>query len=618
MDFSDLGIKVKNTSSGVHATTCPKCSPTRKNKSSTCLSHNNEEGNRWWRCNHCEWSGNLEVHEKMQEVYKEANYKKVEVFSPTIRQFFTDRGINPQTAIDNGVYQVTKHNNLVIGFPFYKGYTLCNVKFRNPTYKKGDDGVKHWQIGRSKGSEAVLMGLNKVEFSNEEYRKTLNKIVITEGETDYLSFKQAGINNVVSVPEGSKQDPADYMSDDWSKNILKYIDVFIIAVDNDSAGKELQEKLCKFIGRNRCMLVDYGTHNDANDVLRSVMGEEGLARLVAEAKPYPISGIVKAADIRTEILDIRDNGWDRGKLRNNDMDNLYTYKAPYLYIFTGVPKSGKTEWVLSDVNDMLNNNPGEKFAVYSPEMRPAKRFYSKMIQKVKGKKLTKLSDNEINEAIEEIDKKYFLISPNRKNFETFGNTIASKDYGTLDFLLAHIKHLAVTEGIFGYIIDPWNKIEGDMDKGVSETNFIGKQLDKLIDFNEQYDLCGIVIVHPHKMTELPSGNFAVPGMYNINGGANWFNKADVGVTIHRNPWEKSGDTDPEGAAIYNYNKLAPTQIITKAIKFEELGRMGREERYYSEETDQFTTDAFTSFTPVQQEMNIEPSIVFEDEGDVPF
>ena len=55
--LENLQIDLKNKRSGTIKTTCPKCSPERRNKKDPCLSVNIDEG--LYRCHHCEWHGKV-------------------------------------------------------------------------------------------------------------------------------------------------------------------------------------------------------------------------------------------------------------------------------------------------------------------------------------------------------------------------------------------------------------------------------------------------------------------------------------------------------------------------------------------------------------------------------
>ena len=53
--FADFGIHINRIKGGNQKTTCPNCSPTRKNKLDPCLSVNLDDGT--FYCHHCEWKG---------------------------------------------------------------------------------------------------------------------------------------------------------------------------------------------------------------------------------------------------------------------------------------------------------------------------------------------------------------------------------------------------------------------------------------------------------------------------------------------------------------------------------------------------------------------------------
>jgi twinkle protein len=74
-----------------------------------------------------------------------------------------------------------------------------------------------------------------------------------------------------------------------------------------------------------------------------------------------------------------------------------------------------------------------------------------------------------------------------------------------------------------------------MEKGDTETNYISKQFDKIIRFNQRHGILSIIIAHPTKIRKnLKTGLFEVPNLYDISGSSNWFNKPDIGITFYRN------------------------------------------------------------------------------------
>ena len=64
------------------------------------------------------------------------------------------------------------------------------------------------------------------------------------------------------------------------------------------------------------------------------------------------------------------------------------------------------------------------------------------------------------------------------------------------------------------------------------------------------------MAHPTKMKKNIRGEFEIPTLYDINGSANFYNKADNGITVHR-------------------NKLADTvNVFIQKVKFRHLGETG--------------------------------------------
>ncbi len=81
------------------------------------------------------------------------------------------------------------------------------------------------------------------------------------------------------------------------------------------------------------------------------------------------------------------------------------------------------------------------------------------------------------------------------------------------------------------MIDPANFI--DRDRDLAETEWVSECLTKLKVFVMAHDVHLWFVAHPTKQFRMDDGSYRVPGGYDISGSAHWFNKADVGLTIHR-------------------------------------------------------------------------------------
>jgi hypothetical protein len=221
--------------------------------------------------------------------------------------------------------------------------------------------------------------------------------------------------------------------------------------------------------------------------------------------------------------------------------------------------------------------------MFTPENRPVAREYAKIAEVMTGQYYREGWQNSMtpelrNRTMRFISKHFFVVSPDRKNFESFGGVIKSDKVNTMESILKYLIYLKKTENIFGFVIDAWNKIEHEQPRNMTETSFISQQLDFLIDFCDLYDVHGIVIVHPRKI-EQQGINYKMPTLYDIKGSSAWKEKCDVGIILHRNMNRKKRPEDiPENADEddkYYVDPTTPTILRTEKIRFEEIGVMDR-------------------------------------------
>ena len=131
------------------------------------------------------------------------------------------------------------------------------------------------------------------------------EIVVVEGEMDKLALEQAGIKNVVSVPDGApgkvKDGPVPAPEEDrkfeylWNcRAALDPVSRIVIAVDADAPGQALAEELARRLGKERCFRVTWPEGcKDAGEVAPSgrrsgAEGRGGQRRGVPAARTVPI------------------------------------------------------------------------------------------------------------------------------------------------------------------------------------------------------------------------------------------------------------------------------------------------------------------------------------------
>lgn len=216
------------------------------------------------------------------EVFRRKEYKfvapktKIKPASSPVEKYLKLRGFSKETWERFGIGD--SGGNIAI--PFTENGKVVMVKFRHPRKtKKGEK--KEW---KEDGGKPIFWGM---DFC------TPNKpLTITEGIMDALSLYEAGIENVVSVPNGTDDLTCIELCWDW----LEQFNKFILWVDNDQPGKKLQQKLINRLGVWRCWTVQC-ERKDANEVLY-FDGKEKVRELHASAKEVPINGLIRLADVK--------------------------------------------------------------------------------------------------------------------------------------------------------------------------------------------------------------------------------------------------------------------------------------------------------------------------------
>ena len=521
-DYAEFGIDIPyGRRSGKIKTICPQCHDQRSNKRDKSLSVDLDKG--VWHCHYCNWSGTNEVRVKDDWQQKSTIRKQKKVYKlPTAQAteeqrhqvgakalaWFASRGISEQTLralnVTEGMEwmpQTGKPENTV-QFNYYRGEELVNVKYRT--------GRKEFKL--VSGAELLPYNLNAIGGTPE--------CVITEGEMDTLSFVECGRTDVVSVPNGANAN-LDYL-DDYLEQYFDDKETIYIAVDTDTKGVVLRDELMRRFGVERCRVVEYGEGcKDANEHLIKY-GKASLLQCLADAPETAIDGVFTITDFEGSLDAVFEAGWKQGAtIGHPNFDALCSFETKRLCVVSGIPGSGKSEFI-DEIAERLNVRYGWKFAMFSPENAPLAYHAAKLVEKFTGKRFSKktLGADLYKKAKEHLEENFFFIVP--------------KDNFKLDNILDKAKSLVRRKGIKALVIDPFNRLENEIPSGMTETNYISKALDKLTEFAQKHDVMVVLMAHPNKQIKDKDGVIPAPTMYDINGSANFFNKADFGIVVHRN------------------------------------------------------------------------------------
>jgi twinkle protein len=520
---------------------CPLCSHDRKpkNQKAKCASYDWERG--LGTCHNCNTS--FQLHSYQRKGASEKEYARPvqpdpeypELADDKVLKWFETRGISPETLLDCKVTQGSEYmpqtgkTENAIKFNYFMGDQLINIKYR--------DGRKNFKL--YKGAEKVFYNINSIV--GYEY------CIITEGEMDVLALHEAGIPNVISVPNGATLNSNNL---DYLDNCIDYFEdkeKIILAVDSDEAGQALQSELVRRLGAEVCYLASFDDCKDANEYLQK-HGKEKLAERITGARPVPLENVTTFRDIEDEVTDFVRNGFKKGyQVGLENFDDIFsTYTGQFITV-TGIPSSGKSDFVDQMVVG-YNRNYGWKTAFASPENAPTYLHAHKLMRKtwqgmpsasdIHGEKWNKIADH--------CNSNYFHIDMERY---------------TLESVLRKGAELVKRKGIKCLVIDPFNKVR-DVDCKTEDVNrYTMEYLTKIEIFAKKFDVLVFIVAHPTKMYKDKEGKIEEPSMYNIKGGGEWYDASYHGILVHRNYEEKT------------------VKAKVLKVKFQNLGENGAEAHF---------------------------------------
>ena len=530
-EFNKHGLK-----EGATQGTCPLCSHTRqpKNQKAKCASYDWERG--LGTCHNCNTSFQLHTYQRKgasEKVYtrptKPTNLNEV---STKVEEWFDKRGISKHTLralqVSEGsefMPQTGKQEN-TIQFNYYMGDQLINIKYR--------DGRKNFKL--FKGAEKVFYNINSIVG--------YDWCVITEGEIDVLALHEAGIQNVISVPNGATLNNNNL---DYLDNCIDYFDDktrVVLAVDADEPGQMLKQELVRRLGAEVCYLVDFNGEKDANDYLIE-HGAELLRNAIHSARPVPLENVSTLKDVEDELRDFVKNGFKPGfQIGIKNFDEIFsTYTGQFITV-TGIPSSGKSDFVDQMVVG-YNNNYGWKTAYASPENQPVYLHAHKLMRK-HWQDMPRVGDiggDKWQQVSNHVNDNYFFIDMDKYSLES---------------VLRKGAELVKRKGIKCLVLDPFNKIRDTEAKSDDVNRYTMDYLAKIEAFCKKYDVLTFIVAHPTKMYKGQDGKIEEPTMYNIKGGGEWYDASYHGLLVHRDYDAKT------------------TKVKVLKVKFQNLGENGAE------------------------------------------
>jgi len=294
---------------------------------------------------------------------------------------------------------------------------------------------------------------------------------------------------------------------------------------------------------------------DANEVLLRD-GDAILRAFVESAEPLPIRGLLRFHEYYDDVmkyyyLEHKDGqgvstGW-------GTLDKYYKVIPGELTIVTGVPNSGKSEWIdalLCNLSEMH----GWTFAMCSMEKR-ATDHARQLAEKYVGnpffdlpyaRGVRRMTLDELDSAMDWVDDRFHLI-----RYE-------DDQLPSVDWVLEIAKAAVYRYGIRGLVIDPYNELDHQRPASMNETEYVSQMLTKVKRFAQTAGVHVWFVAHPRQLREWKG---QAPNLYDISGSAHFINKADNGIVVHRN-------RDPNAPSGHQ------VQILLRKVRNKAAGTMG--------------------------------------------
>lgn len=424
------------------------------------------------------------------------------------------RGLTEQTVAE---FRVAADGDVLL-LPYLRDGEVVNVKRRSITDKK-----RMWQ---EKDAEPCLFGWHLIEPG-------CRAVAICEGEIDAMTLHQSGIP-ALSVNQGAGNH--QWIDADWDR-LQRFSDVWL-CFDADEPGQKGAREVASRLGTERCRIVTFPGHKDANDALQAGFTPElfraaiddgayvqpdelvSVDRYIDEviAEFYPPEGATYAPALRIGV----DHEWFR-------------FRDSEITVWTGHNGHGKT--TLLGLVQLGLIEQGERFCVFSGET-PARKLLSRLARQACG-----MADP----SIPYLRHTMAWLGRNMWLFDVVGQATAER---MLDvFAYAVRRH-----GVSHVVIDSLMMIEDVPEDGKGSLEAQRVFMNKLAAFAKRFRVHVHLVAHPRKS----ENERQAPGKQDVSGSGKITSLADNHFSVWSQPLDE-GDTGPDSKIELNKQRNGDVQ-----------------------------------------------------------
>lgn len=424
------------------------------------------------------------------------------------------RGLTPETIAAFKIGEHSQGGKTFAVFPFLRDGELVNAKTRNVVDKR--------DMRQEAGAEPCLFGWHLID-------PKARTVVITEGEIDCMTLHQAAIASL-SVNQGAGGH--QWIESDWDR--LERFSEILICFDDDAAGQKGAKEVANRLGIERCKLVTFHGHKDANEALQAGWQPADFREALMHAKALDPDELVSIADYTDQVKamfypDQSATADPVLKIGNTCFD-WFEFRPGEYSVWTGINGHGKS---------LMNNqvllglmDQGERCCVFSGEMAPPRQL----------KRVVKQATGLDRPTPAYIDAVGSWVRDRMWVFAVTGNA-------TVDRLLEVFRYGAKRYGIRQFVIDSLMMTDVPED-GPGAFSAQKAAIQKITAFAKQHGAHVHLIAHPRKASD----ESRAPGKLDVSGSSRITDAADNVFSVWSARKEETDDQDDKPDALLELHK----------------------------------------------------------------
>lgn len=290
-----------------------------------------------------------------------------------------------------------------------------------------------------------------------------------------------------------------------------------------------------------------------------------------------------AVEFHDEISRLYFQGMKRGASTGwPSIDEHYTVGLKQWTVVTGAPGHGKSEWLDALTLNLVKQ--GWQMIYFSPENQPHELHIVKQLEKWIGKPFSagptdRMKLDEANGAMVDLLQSICFLTVDAE-FARVPSVI--EVIHTVSEQVQEWRNVGMGKRV-GIVLDPWNEFDHARPATLTETEYVSQTLSMIRQFARDWNLHIWLVAHPTKLQKKLDGTYPVARLWDISGSAHFANKADNGITVHR-----------------DYETGRVTVHILK-VRFKHIGKVGSVELDYDKPTGRYFDHAGTTL-PVSHKM----------------